>query len=88
MIKINDIIIKQQPNFWNHCLFHPTDAIEDPWGKRILDKMAEDGAVKTIRIYTMFEDIVYLDERGEIQYDFRLSDLRLDYMLEKGYDIL
>ena len=88
MIQVLPNVIKKQHNFWNHCLFHPTDAVEDPWGRRILDKMAEDKAVKTIRIYTMFEDIVYLDENGEIAYDFRLSDLRLDYLVEKGYDIL
>ena len=88
MIKINNEIIKKQPKFWNHVLFHPTDAIEDPWGKRILDRMAKDGAIKTIRIYSMFEDIVYEGEDGKICYDFRVSDLRLDYLIEKGYEPL
>lgn len=88
MIRIHQETLKKQNNFWNHCLFHPTDAVEDAWGKRILDRMAEDGAVRTVRIYTMFEDIVYLDENGQLQYDFRVSDLRLDYLLEKGYDLL
>ena len=88
MIKVEKNVIKKQPKFWNHALFHPTDAIEDPWGKRILDRMATDGAIKTIRIYAMFEDIVYIGEKGEVCYDFRLSDLRLDYLLEKGYDLL
>ena len=88
MIHISDQIIKKQHNFWNHCLFHPTDAVEDPWGKRILDRMAADGAVNSVRLYTMFEDIVYLGEDDSLQYDFRISDLRLDYMLEKGYDLL
>lgn len=88
MIKITDQILKKQENFWNQCLFHPTDAIEDSWGKRILDRMAQDKAVQTVRIYTMLEDIVYTDENGKLQYDFRLSDLRLDYLLEKGYEIL
>ena len=88
MIRIENEIIKKQPKFWNHALFHPTDAIEDPWGKRILDRMAADGAIKTIRIYAMLEDIVYIGEGGELCYDFRISDLRLDYLLEKGYDIL
>ena len=88
MIRIENKIVKKQPKFWNHALFHPTDAIEDPWGKRILDRMASDGAIKTIRIYSMLEDIVYIGEEGELCYDFRLSDLRLDYLLEKGYDLL
>ena len=88
MIKIGSTVIKQQTNFWNNCLFHPTDAIEDAWGKKILDRMAEDRAVNTVRIYTMFEDIVYLDENGELAYDFRLNDLRLDYLVEKGYSLL
>lgn len=88
MIRISDKVYKRQKNFWNNCLFHPTDAIEDPWGKRILDQMAKDKAIQTVRIYTMFEDIVYLGENGELQYDFRLSDLRLDYLIEKGYDLL
>ena len=64
MIKIGKEIIRKQENFWSDCLFHPTDAVEDPWGKRILDRMAQDKAIKTVRIYTMFEDIVYLDEDG------------------------
>ena len=88
MIKIENTVIKKQPKFWNHALFHPTDAVEDPWGKRILDRMSDDGAIKTIRIYSMFEDIVYTDENGNLCYDFRVSDLRLDYLLEKGYDLL
>ncbi len=88
MIKVFNKVVKKQKNFWNHCLFHPTDAIEDPWGKRILDQIAEDGACKTIRIYTMFEDIVYLDGNDELQFDFRISDLRMDYLLEQGFDLL
>ena len=88
MIKIGKEVVRQQENFWSNCLFHPTDAVEDPWGKRILDRMAEDRAVKTVRIYTMFEDIVYLDEEDRLQFDFRVSDLRLDYLLEQGYELL
>ena len=86
MIKISKDIVRQQKNFWNNCIFHPTDAIEDPWGKRILDRCAKDKAIQTVRIYAMFEDIVYEDENGGIAYDFRVSDLRLDYLVEKGYD--
>ena len=88
MIRIKNEIIKKQPKFWNHALFHPTDAIEDPWGRRILDRMSADAAIKTIRIYAMFEDIVYIGEDGEICYDFRVSDLRLDYLIEKNFDIM
>ena len=88
MIQIKNEVIKKQKNFWNQCLFHPTDAVEDPWGKRILDKIAADNAMNTIRIYTMFEDIVYIGEDGKLWYDFRLSDLRLDYLVEKGFDLL
>lgn len=88
MIHIGEQVIKQQPNFWSHCLFHPTDAVEDPWGKRILDRMARDKAVKTIRLYAMLEDIVYMDEDDRLCYDYRINDLRLDYLVEKGYDIM
>lgn len=88
MVLIKSKTERKIKNFWNHCLFHPTDAIEDPWGKRILDRISRDGAIRTVRIYTMFEDIAYLDEDGGLQYDFRLSDLRLDYLVEKGFDIL
>ena len=88
MIKIGNEVIRKTQKFWNHCLFHPTDAVEDPWGKRILDRIAEDGSIGTVRIYAMLEDIVYRDEEGNLQYDFRLSDLRLDYLVEKGYDLL
>lgn len=88
MITIKNDIIKKQNNFWNNCIFHPTDAVEDAWGKRILDRMADDKAIHTVRIYTMFEDIVLMDENGKLTYDFRLNDLRLDYLIEKGYNIL
>lgn len=79
---------KYQKNFWNNCLFHPTDAVEDAWGKKILDRMAEDKSIHSVRIYTMFEDIVFMDENGKLVYDFRLTDLRLDYLVEKGYNVL
>lgn len=85
MIKIENAVIKKQKNFWNGCVFHPTDAVEDPWGRRILDKMSKDKAIRDVRVYTMFEDIVYVGEDGELCYDFRLSDLRLDYLVERGY---
>lgn len=88
MIRIGSQVLRRQNNFWNHCLFHPTDAVEDPWGKRILDQMAADGSVKTVRIYAMLEDIVYLDGNDQLCYDFRVSDLRLDYLVEKGYNLL
>jgi len=88
MITIGSEVIKQQKKFWNHCLFHPTDAVEDAWGKRILDRMAADGGIQTIRIYAMLEDIVYMDEEGVLQYDFRVNDVRLDYLVEKGYDLI
>lgn len=88
MITVKNNIIKKQKNFWNNCIFHPTDAVEDSWGKRILDRMAKDKAIHTVRIYTMFEDIVLMDENGKLTYDFRLNDLRLDYLIEKGYNIL
>jgi len=51
MIQIGDQVIRKTQKFWNHCLFHPTDAVEDPWGKRILDRMARDKAVDTVRIH-------------------------------------
>ena len=80
--------IRHLDNFWNHIHFHPTDAIEDAWGKRILDRVSADGAAKTVRMYAMLEDVVTMDEDGKLCYDFRLGDLRIDYMLEKGFDLL
>lgn len=88
MIKIENNTVKHIDNFWNSCIFHPTDAVEDPWGRRILDRIAKDRSIHTVRIYAMFEDIAYLDENGNVAYDFRLSDLRLDYLVEKGFNIL
>ncbi len=88
MINIGKETIKKQENFWNHAHFHPTDAIEDAWGKKLIDKYSADGAVKMIRFYTMFEDIVYQGDNGELLYDFRINDLRMDYLIEKGFDIL
>ena len=88
MIKISEKTLKKQENFWNNALFHPTDAVEDSWGKRIIDRFAIDKSIDTIRIYTMFEDIVYEDMEGKLCYDFRVNDLRLDYLVENGFNIL
>lgn len=88
MIYIKDKVERIQHNFWNNCLFHPTDAVEDSWGKRILDCISEDKTANTIRIYAMLEDIVLRDENGKLTYDFRVNDLRLDYLKEKGFDVL
>jgi len=80
-------ITKPARNFWNNIHFHPTDAIEDEWGQRILNKVAKDGAAKTVRMYAMLEDIVTENEKGELCYDFTLNDIRLDYMISNGFDI-
>ncbi len=88
MIKISDKETGSWTKFANHCVFHPTDAVEDPWGKRILDTMSKDKAVNTVRIYNMLEDIVYYNEDGELSYDFRVNDLRLDYLVEKGFNLM
>jgi len=75
-------------NFWNHFHFHPTDAIEDAWGQKILDDVAADKAARTVRMYTMFEDIVTRDEKGTLQFDFTENDVRMDYMVSKGFNLL
>ena len=59
-------ITKPARNFWNNIHFHPTDAIEDEWGQRILNKFAKDGAAKTVRMYAMIEDIVTENEKCEL----------------------
>jgi len=87
MIKIVNDPVKKIHNFWNNIHFHPTDAIEDDWGRRILDQVAADNAAETVRMYAMLEDIVSMGENGELKYDFTLNDLRLDYMMEKGFKI-
>jgi len=76
---------KDLKNFWGHIVFHPPNAIEDDWGRLYLDKIAEDGAAKTVRIYSMFEEMVTLDENGEMQFDFSKNDARIDYLLGKGF---
>ncbi len=78
---------KDLNNFWGHIVFHPTNAIEDDWGKQYLDKIAEDGAAKTVRIYSMFEESVLQSETGEMVFDFSKNDVRIDYLLSKGFDL-
>lgn len=78
---------KDLKNFWGHIVFHPTNAIEDDWGRAYLDKIAQDGAAKTIRIYSMFEESVTLNEQGEMEFDFTLNDQRIDYLISKGFDL-
>ena len=88
-IQINtQTVVKKQHNFWNAFHFHPTNAIEDEWGQRILNRVAQDGAAHLVRMYAMLEDIVSVDENGNFRYDFTLNDQRLDYMIGKGFRIL
>ena len=75
-------------NFWNNIHFHPTDAIEDEWGQKILNDVAADNAAHTVRMYAMLEDIVTRDENGQLQYDFTENDIRMDYMVSKGFNLL
>lgn len=86
MIKVDvKNVIKNTPNFWNHICFHPTDAIEDNWGKFILDEISNEKVAKFVRIYSMFEDIFTMNEKGEIISDFSLNDQRIKYLLSKGF---
>ncbi|MBO4411412.1 MAG: hypothetical protein J5794_04425 [Lachnospiraceae bacterium] len=85
MIRIENAAAKTVPPFWNGIVFHPTDAIEDDWGQRILRQIASDGAIRTVRMYTMFEDMVTLDEAGKMRFDFALNDKRIDFLLELGF---
>ncbi len=87
-ITVHNKVEKQVKNFWNAIHFHPTDAIEDAWGQRILNRVAEDKVAKTVRMYTMMEDIVSMDANGNLQYDFTENDVRMDYMVQKGFDLL
>ncbi len=89
MIYVNgEKAIKVRKNFWNNLHFHPTDAIEDDWGQRILNDIAADGVAKTIRMYSMMEDIVKADGNGKLIYDFTENDVRMDYMVSKGFRLL
>jgi len=87
-IRIFDTVVKKQENFWNNIHFHPTDAIEDEWGQRILNEVAKDHVAQTVRMYAMLADIVSMDENGKLQYDFTENDVRMDYMVEKGFQLL
>lgn len=83
-----DRVVEPIHNFWNHIHFHPTDAIEDEWGRAILDRVSRDGAARYVRIYAMLEDVVYRGEEGELRYDFRDTDRRIDYLTRKGFRLL
>ena len=89
MININCTdVIRPLHNYWNNIHFHPTDAIEDEWGQAILNEVARDGVAKTVRMYAMLEDIVSLDADGNLQYNFTENDVRMDYMVSKGFNLL
>lgn len=75
-------------NFWNNIHFHPTDAIEDDWGKQILDQVSKDKAAQYIRIYAMLEDVVGRAADGSLTYRFEETDRRIDYLMEKGFKLL
>ena len=79
--------VKKLENFWNNIHFHPTDAIEDEWGQRILDEVSREKVAQTVRMYAMLEDIVTLVD-GKLHYNFTENDIRLDYMVKKGFRVL
>ena len=81
-------VIKKTNNFWNHIHFHPSDAIEDIWGQKILDSASKDKAARMVRIYAMLEDIVSEGKNGELVYDFSDTDKRIDYMISRGFKLL
>ncbi len=85
MIRIEKTLEKTVPHFWEGIVFHPTDAIEDDWGQKILRQIASDGAIRNVRLYTMFEDMVTLGPDGKMRFDFTLNDLRLDFLLQLGF---
>ena len=89
MIEIScNKVIGRIHNFWNNIHFHPTDAIEDEWGQAILNSAIRDGVAETVRMYAMLEDIVTMDADGNLQYDFTENDVRMDYMISRGFNIL
>ncbi len=67
---------KKINNFWNNIHFHPTDAIEDIWGQKILNSVSSDKVANMIRLYAMLEDIVFANENGELVYDFSDTDAK------------
>lgn len=80
--------LKKLNGFWKGIHFCPTDAIEDDWGGHILRQASTDRAADFNRIFTMFEDIVSMDEHGTLIYDYTLTDLRFDMMIELGYELM
>ena len=53
VVKITDKVIKNQENFWNNIHFHPTDAIEDDWGQKILNEVAKDNVADTSPLWNV-----------------------------------
>ena len=71
MIVVNcNETVKHIKRFWNGIHFHPTDAIEDDWGREILDDVAADRVADTVRIYAMLED------KNINDYKFNLETLK------------
>lgn len=80
--------IRRINNFWNHIHFHPTDAIEDNWGRHILERVSQDKVARYVRVYAMLEDIVSKDAKGNLTFDYTLLDARLDFMVKKEFNLL
>ena len=87
-LEITDEVLRRVPNFYSHLHFHPTDAIEDEWGRANLKKFRDGGVARSIRMYAMLEDIVSVDGDGRFVYDFSLNDQRIEQLLSLGFDIV
>ncbi len=82
-VQSNKPILKVD-NFVAHGHIHPTERLNDTAGQENVRRMARDGCLEYVRLYTMMEHIVSMDSSGKLQYDFTENDERLDLLVECG----
>ena len=80
-VKSNKPILKIE-NFAAHGHIHPTERLNDMSGQENLRRMARDGCLEYVRLYTMHEHIVSMDKDGNLKYNWTENDERLDLLVE------
>jgi uncharacterized protein YcgL (UPF0745 family) len=65
-VQSNKPILKVD-NFVAHGHIHPTERLNDTTGQENVRRMARDGCLEYVRLYTMMEHIVTMDDSGKLQ---------------------
>lgn len=82
-------VVGANDRFWANAVFHPTEFLDDDWGKDHLALLRTGGVtLKFVRIYNQPEDAAYLKTDGTVGYRWDHFDRRAGLILAQGCRLL